>query len=441
MIDETPENCHALITMLFYRKEYKKAIELADRVYELYPNNIEAIVDKIKALTHSGKMMEAEKLCLESLTKFQNSAALWFQMGFLQELIYCDDRKAIECYKAAAELGNAAAEYNIAVAFQKLGEYSDAEVYYQKMLEKFSDDVNAITSLGMCYLTQKKFKEGYELFFRRDKSRFKELSNNFWQPNAPLEQELNIICDQGFGDHIMFARYLKFLSGKRVHVGTRTALMEIFSNNFPDVEFVRYEDLNPDLQTIFITDLPYALNMDFENIPFGEGYLTAAPADVVSDKIKVGFCWEAGAAGIRTMINRTINVKFFEPVFNLENIQAYSFQFDDTLGGNEKYLQMINLAKDFKSFNDTAKALKAMDVVVTVDTSVAHLAGALGVKTFLLLPYASDWRWFADTKTTPWYKSVEIFKQQDHISWEKEINEIIGSLTQSPFIYPLNESE
>ena len=69
-----------------------------------------------------------------------------------------------------------------------------------------------------------------------------------------------------------------------------------------------------------------------------------------------------------------------------------------------------------------------MDVVVTVDTSVAHLAGALGVNTFLLLPYASDWRWFEDTKTTPWYQSVRIFKQTDHISWEEPINNVINLL-------------
>ena len=151
------------------------------------------------------------------------------------------------------------------------------------------------------------------------------------------------------------------------------------------------------------------------------------PVDVVRNVqhgMNCNFCH-----GIRTMINRTINVKFFEKMFNLANIQVYSFQVDDTLRGNERYPQMINLAKDFKSFSDTASALKAMDVVVTVDTSVAHLSGALGVKTYLLLPYASDWRWFGDTKTTPWYKSVEIFKQQDMISWECEIDEVISRLT------------
>lgn len=426
MMDETPENCHTLITMLFYKKEYKKAVELANRMYELYPDNIDAIVDKIKALTHSGLMLEAEKLCLESLKDNQNSAALWFQMGFLQELIYCNDKQAIECYKAAAELGNAAAEYNIAVSLQKLGQFEEAEKYYQQMLAQYPNDINTITSFGMCYLTQKKFQEGYKLFFRRDKSKFMELSNNFWKEGDRLENEINIICDQGYGDHIMFSRYLRLLNRHKVNVAAREALQELFQSNFPEINFIKYEELNPEIQTIFITDLPYVLDVDFEHIP--EGSLEAAPAEITNDKLKVGFCWEAGAAGIRNMINRTINIKFFEQMLNMENIQIYSFQVDDTLNGNEKYPQMINLAKDFKNFSDTAKALKAMDVVVTVDTSVAHLAGSLNVKTFLLLPYASDWRWFSDTKSTPWYKSVEIFKQKDCISWGNEIEEIVCRL-------------
>ena len=427
MIDDSVEALNAFVTILFNKREYKKAVEMAEKMYEFYPNDIRSIVNKVKALTHSGKMFEAEKFCLENLQKYQDSASLWFQMGFLQELIYCNDEKAIECYKVAAELGNAAAEYNIAVALQKLGKFSEAEKYYKQMLEKFPDDINAITSPGMCYLTQKKFKEGYDLYFKRDKSKFKDLSENFWQPEDELADEINIICDQGFGDHIMFSRYFRLLKGKKVNVGTREALKELFQNNFPEINFVKYEELNPKIHTVFITDLPYVLDVDFNNIPAGD--LEAAPAEIRNDKLKVGFCWEAGAAGIRTMINRTINVKFFEKMLELENIQVYSFQVDDTLGGNDRYPQMINLAKDFKNFSDTASALEAMDVVVTVDTSVAHLAGALGVKTFLLLPYAADWRWFRDSKTTPWYKSVEIFKQTDCISWEREIKEIVKRIS------------
>ena len=176
--------------------------------------------------------------------------------------------------------------------------------------------------------------------------------------------------------------------------------------------------------------MAYVLDIDFDNIPYAEGYLKSKGADIENKKLKVGLCWEAGSAGIRTMINRTINIKLLEPILDLDNVQIYSFQVNDTLNGNEKYTQMINLAKDFKDFEDTAKALLAMDVVITVDTSVAHLAGALGVKTLLLLPFVSDWRWFNDTKNTPWYKSIEIFKQTDPISWEKPIEDIICKLKE-----------
>ena len=182
------------------------------------------------------------------------------------------------------------------------------------------------------------------------------------------------------------------------------------------------------MQALRITDLAYILNMDFDNIPFSEGYLKSPKADIINDKLKVGLCWEAGSAGIRTMINRTINIKCFIELLKMDNIQVYSFQVDDTLKGCEQFPQIVNLGKDFKDFSDTAEALMAMDVLVTVDTSVAHLAGALGVKTYLLLPYATDWRWFNDTKTTPWYKSVEIFKQTDNISWEEPINNVIEKL-------------
>ena len=116
---------------------------------------------------------------------------------------------------------------------------------------------------------------------------------------------------------------------------------------------------------------------------------------------------------------------------NINDVQIYSFQVHDTLNGNEKYSdKMTNLASGFKNFSDTAKAMKAMDLMISVDTSVAHLAGALGIRTFLMLPYVSDWRWFSDTKNTPWYTSIEIFKQTDPISWEKPIEDIICKLKE-----------
>lgn len=430
---ETPDIYNKLILSLFQIKNYKKAVEYSVKMYEKYPQNTDAISHMVKALTQSGNLIEAEKLCVGYLKEHQDSASLWFHLGYLKELIYSDDKQACQCYQQALELGNNEAYYNIAVSYQKQGDFQKAEEYYNKMLEFYPKDIDTLTSLGMCKLTQKKFKEGYDLFFLRDKSALDKKTSNPWSVNGNKEwnNEVVVLCDQGFGDHIQFIRYLPFLQKevKKVYVASHPSLTCIFAPNYPDAEFITYDEINPDMQSVRVTDLAYALNIDFDNIPFSEGYLNSASAIIENKKLKVGLCWEAGNAGIRTMINRTINIKLLEPILNLNNIQFYSFQVKDTLKGNERYAdRMINLASDFKNFSDTAKAMKAMDIIISVDTSVAHLAGALGVKTFLMLPYVSDWRWFNDTKTTPWYTSVEIFKQMDPISWEKPIEEIICKL-------------
>ena len=421
-----------LILSCFHIKDYKKAIEYSIRMFAKYPDNINSVTNMIKSLTQSGKLMDAEKLCVEYLKKDNNIPSLWFHLGFLKELIYSDDKQACQCYKIALELGHNEAHYNIAVSYQKQREFEKAEEHYKKMLEYFPNDIDTITSLGMCYLTQKFFKKGYDLFFQREKTELDKKTNNPWELGSDFSDEIVVLCDQGFGDHIQFIRYIPFLKEKvkNIFVATHKSLKPLFEKNYPEVRFITYEEINPNMQSIKITDLAYALNIDFENIPFSSGYLTSETKEIESKKLKVGICWEAGSAGIRTMINRTINVKLFEPFFDLKNVQFYSFQVTDTFKGNEKYPQMINLAKDFKNFEDTAKAMKSMDLIISVDTAVAHLAGALGIKTFLMLPYVSDWRWFGDTKTTPWYNSIEIFKQTDPISWEKPIEDIICKLKE-----------
>ncbi len=429
---ENKDIYNKLVLSLFQIKSYKKAVEYAQKMFELYPDDPDSTANMVKALTQSGKLMEAEKMCVEYLKKHPDKSSLWFHLGFLKELIYSDDRQALECYKAAAELGNNEAFYNIAVSYQKMGDFNTAEEYYHKMLEIYPNNIDTITSLGMCLLTQKKFKEGYEYFFHRDKSATDKRTNNPYKIGEKIPEEVVVMCDQGFGDHIQFARYLPFLQqkAKKVYLAVSDNLRGLLEKNFSGINYITYDEIDPEMKSMKITDLAYILDMDFDHIPYSEGYIKSETAEIVSDKRKIGLCWEAGNAGIRTMINRTINIKLLEPILNLENIQIYSFQLKDTLKGNERYPQMINLAKDFKSFEDTAKAINAMDIVITVDTSVAHLAGAMGKKTFLMLPYASDWRWFSDTKTTPWYNSIEIFKQTDPISWEEPIKEIICRINE-----------
>ena len=430
-LGENADIYNKLISSLFNIQNYKKAIYYTGKMFELYPEDSRTTVNRIKAFTQSGKLVDAEKLCIDALKKEPSFSPLWFQLGFLKELIYSDDTLAKECYKAAAELGNPAADFNIGVSCYKLGEYKEAEKHYLKMLSNFPNDENTKNALGICYLKQKKFEEGYKFLYDRQLET-KNITQNLWKIGDKIADEVVIIGDQGLGDQIQFIRYLPFLKGKKITAAVSKPLEKLFKYNYPEIEFVDYKQINPNTQSIRLTDIAFALDMDFDNIPFAEKYLKCEYKNIENSKLKVGLCWEAGAAGIRTMINRTVHVNYFEPLFDIENVQIYSLQYQDTLKGNEKFPQMINLAKDFRDFYDTAAAIMSMDVVVTVDTSVAHLSGALGKKTCLLLPKVSDWRWFDDNETTPWYKSIEIFKQTDNISWEEPINNIIKIIEQYP---------
>ena len=424
-----------LILSLFELKNYTKVSSYIEKMSELYPKDSRTIANQVRILTHTGNLIEAEKICVNFLKEHPEDSSLWYHLGLLKELIYSNDKQAIECYKIAKENGNISADYNIAVAYQKLGEFEEAEKYYKSFLEIFPENNKGISSLSLCYLTQRIFDKGYELYYKRNKARVE----NLWKPHTPLNKELVIIGDQGFGDQIQFIRYIPFLKEHNIKIAVSKELKRLFEYNYPGFKFIDYSEIDYSVQALRLTDLPYVLNMDFDNIPYTEDYLNAEKENIESDKIKVGLCWEADASGIRGMINRTINIKLLEPIINLEKFQIYSFQYKDSFDGCKKYPQIINLAKNFNDFYDTAKALKAMDVVITVDTAVAHLAGALGIKTCLLLPYTADWRWFRSIKkcyqntkenddTTLWYDSVKIFMQNEPISWEKPINDIINRL-------------
>ena len=279
---ENKEIYDKLILSLFQIKSYKKAVEYAEKMYELYPDDSESTANMVKALTQSGKLREAEKMCVEYLKKHPDKSSLWFHLGFLKELIYSDDRQACECYKAAAELGNNEAFYNIAVSYQKMKDFKTAEEYYHKMLSIYPNDVDTITSLGMCLLTQKKFKKGYDYFFMRDKSVLDRKTNNPYRPGEKFPDEVVVMCDQGFGDHIQFVRYLPFLQEKvkKVHLAVSDNLRGLFEKNFKEINYITFDEINPAMKSMRITDLAYILDMDFDHIPYSGGYIKSKTADI-----------------------------------------------------------------------------------------------------------------------------------------------------------------
>ena len=416
----------------------------SQKYYLKHPDSEQAMIRMTQSYIDIGNIKEAEIMCAKTIQAFPESGHAWVIAGTLQEFTDCNEEMAQNCYLTAIDYGFNSAYYHLAVSYQKVGNYKEAEENYKKMIELVPQEEYSQASLGTLYLTQKDIVNGYKYFQKREKSPDIYSLKNPWDGSNCPDETLLLYCDQGYGDHIQFIRYLPFLKEnfKKIKVLTRENCMDIFKRsyqNYPDIEFIDDYDKfgNYDKYTL-ASDLPYYLKMDFDHIPFPEGYLTVNSDKKEyfrnkyfnTEKLKVGLCWKAGGAGMRAAINRTINIDYFKRLLEAKKVQFYSFQLDDIFDATEKYPQIIDLKDELKTFDDTASALENVDLFISADTSCAHLAGAIGKKTYLLIPYCSDWRWFDNTEKTEWYNSIELFKQQDRRDWFIEVDRVCEKLKE-----------
>lgn len=430
------------INALLETRSYKQAYEVGIQGIKLFPLNKEIMSSLVYACIFSGNLNEAIKYSQQLLSTYPKYSQSWLRQGLVQEVIFHDEMAAQKCYKTAIKFGDkTSAYYNLAISYNKIKERKKALYYIKKVIKSVGISSNNCFVLSTIYFTQRKIKKGYKYYAMKDS--FKDAKKpitklkNLWDGKRYKDETLYVFCDQGVGDNIMFARYLPFLETKfkKIKISVYPNLIDIFKRSFKDYKkltFIKHSSRKPkyDKSTIE-SNLPYTLKMETK-FPFAEKYLEADDKKVVeykekyfqTDKLKVGICWEAGSAGIREQLNRTLHISVLDEILKMDNIQFYSLQHKPALEDYKNYKNLIDLGSDFKNFDDTAAAIKNLDVVITVDTSVAHLSGALGTKTFMLIPYCPDWRWFDDDKVTPWYDSMKLFKQKDHVFWDKEIADI-----------------
>lgn len=428
--DKDSEKIYQKIIECFRRLEmYNFAGAYCKKYLSVHPNSCQGLSLMTQYYMDIDDYKKAEEYCAKTLEMYPNNPSSWVNAGFLQELL-CKEEVAQECYKKAIENHDKQAYYHLAVSLQKVGKYNEAEKYYKKAIECYPNDHDAKASLGCLYLTQKELDKAFECFKQVKPPEEFSFMKNF---NSKEEGgTLLIHADQGLGDCIMNSRFLPLLKNKfsKIIVNVREPLFELMQRSFSDIEFITkgMNNVSHD-SSMFLGFAQYYLNINFEHIPFSSGYLKVDEQKVneyknkyfSNDKLKIGLCWKAGDMRIRSAIHRTINIDYFKPLLELDKVEFYSFQKGDIFNSLEKYPQIIDLSNSFETFDDTAAAMKNLDLMISVDTSNIHLAGALGVKSKLLLPYCSDWRWFDNREKTEWYDSIEIIKQEERQDWYKEI--------------------
>ncbi|HLY78124.1 MAG TPA: tetratricopeptide repeat protein [Caulobacteraceae bacterium] len=269
-----------------------------------------------------------------------------------------------------------------------------------------------------------------------------------WEGQDLTGKSILVWGEQGFGDHLQFCRYVPLVAtmAQRTAFATEPALLTLFQRSFPGVDVTTGvpDEAAFDLQ-VALMDLPHAFETTLETIPASIPYLAADPADVARWAArlagergrKVGLVWagdtHAGrAAGAAVDRRRSLRLAQFAPLARVEGVIFVSLQKGEPAAQAAEPpqgLALIDQTGDLRDFSDTAALIETLDLVIAVDTAVAHLAGALGKPVWILSRYEGDWRWLNGREDSPWYPTARLFHQRAGGAWDDVVERVTAALS------------
>ena len=392
----------------------------------------------------------------KALEKNKNNYSIYNMLGHLYSTCYQDKfkDKQIEYLTRAYDLApnNRIVVKNLAYVYGKFDETQKADEFYQKLmyLNPTHSDLHAY---GAYLVRHKRFSEGFKFlqhrFLKEDLKNvaFPQLlttKKKKWNMKLNIQDKHILVhFEQGFGDSIMFVRFLDDLKKRcrEVSLVVQPRLVDLFKDSKLGVDIYtepQISEINYDYW-IPMMDLPIVCETRPDTIPKAGGYLKVPKAKINAykkehindnDKIKIGIAYEGTLASKET--DRDIPLSYLYPLMRLPDVEVYSFQVDDLsrqmdmIPGDAK---LIRLGKTFKNWEDTACAMNCMDFMVTTDNGVMNLAGALGIKTFGLFNRIVEWRWFkTEGEDIAWYKSIKPFQAPTAGAWEVPVQRVMEEI-------------
>ena len=337
--------------------------------------------------------------------------------------------------------------YNLAYVYQEIGLIDDAIFYYSLAIKYNKNHANSYFNRSLLYLLKGDYISGWHDYFewgyKSGDLKCRKLNGRLWSGENLDNKTILIYCDQGFGDTINFIRYIKFLQANntKIIVEIPKQLYELFEriNNIDKLIIIpEADDMECDYYIpIFMLakyffpkydkqiEFPYIFPKDKE-IKKWKYYLGN------NNTLKIGFVWKGNP--IPEINNkRHLALSLLYKLFEIAKTEWYSLypEINEEINDAKKtFNNVYDLTLNIKDFNSTAALILNLDLVVTIDSAVAHLAGALNKNTILMLNYVPDWRWGINGDKTEIYPCIKLFRQCERGNWDLVIDEIYDYITK-----------
>lgn len=439
-LDSSSAQAHnSLGLILLAQGKHRKAVGCFERALRHDPAMSQAHYNLSRALRACNELARAEQSLRRAIALNPSDPAFHLELGDLYQLM---DRipDSISACERGLQLKPDFPEMLVTLgnAHQETGDYAQAEAAYRRAVELNPNYPQARYQLALTLLGSGDYAAGWPLYESRldpawiGAVRAPILPMPRWQGEDLVGKRLLVLTEQGYGDHIQFCRFVRPLMerGVEVFVGASQPLFGLMRGLPGCAGLITTEEeawRSGCDYWVFVGSLPYRLGITPEAIVTETPYLSADPARgefwrealaLYADTLKVGLFW----AGRPTHANdrrRSLRLDQFAPLADLPGITFVALQQDEAARQALRPPPGMSLvsAAGLRDFGDTAALLTQLDLLITVDSAPAHLAGALGRPVWTLLPFNPDWRWRMDGEASRWYPSMRLFRQPQPGDW------------------------
>lgn len=413
----------------------RRAIDLAPQDSYSY-NNLGLV------FFDSHRLADAE-VCLRQAIKLNpRCPEVYNNLGLiLEDAAHFDEAENL--YRHAIQLNSKYVEayYNLGNFYKTVKRLAEAESCLKQALELQPDYSDAAFSLATLYLLQGKYEQGWRSY---DALRVKKNKNRTagicrWQGEKLTGLRILLFYEQGFGDTIQYVRYAEKIAqlASEIVLWVQSPLQSLLASSYPTLTVYSGESIPPGCYDFAcpLPSLPMILNTLATSIPQNVPYMKPDCGLVTKWKCRlngidggllkrIGIVW-AGNPQHHNDRNRSIPISVISSLFAVKTVNWISLQ----VGSHAADLETTDhdvrdFSSDLVDFSQTASLIANLDLVITVDSAVAHLSGAMGKKTWLLLPFAPDWRWQLEREDSLWYPTLRLFRQRRVGDWREVIENV-----------------